>query len=136
VFLYAVGADHAYRDPCRQIVDRARRGELAGEASVELIQEFAHVRLRRGGDRSEAISLARAVAGLCELRDFGRRDLPLAMTLLEEHESLDVRDAVHAATALAAGLDAILSPDSAFDSVQGLERIDPADRAAVARLAT
>jgi predicted nucleic acid-binding protein len=56
------------------------------------------------------------------------------MRLLEAHPELDVADCVHAATALNRGLDAILSPDRAFDSVSGLERVDPADREGVAAL--
>lgn len=135
VFVYAVGTPHRYRDPCRAIVERAGRHELSGEASIELVQEFAHVRLRRGGGRRETLALARAVADVCELHDFERRDLPLMMSLLEHHAGLHARDAVHAATALNRGIDAILSPDAAFDVVPGLERIDPADDAGVAALA-
>ena len=35
------------------------------------------------------------------------------------------RDAVHAATALAYGIDTIASSDPAFDGIPGLRRIDP-----------
>lgn len=35
------------------------------------------------------------------------------------------RDAVHAATALEAGISVIVSPDSDFDGIDGLSRIDP-----------
>jgi len=135
IFVYAVGAEHPYLDSCRAIVERARRGELTGEASIELVQELAHVRMRRGGDRTEALAVARAAAELCQLHDFHRRDLPLVMTLLEHHDDLHVRDAVHAATALNRNIDAILTPDRAFDVIPGLERIDPADVAGVATLA-
>ena len=37
VCLYATGAEHAYRDPCREIVRLAADGALLGEASVELV---------------------------------------------------------------------------------------------------
>lgn len=129
VFVYAVGADHKYREPCRLIVEHARRGDLAGEASVELVQEFAHLRMRRMGDRGEALRLAGEVAQLCRLHAFEPRDLPLMMTLLERHPQLDARDAVFAATALNRNVGAILSPDRAFDGIQGLERVDPAEAA-------
>lgn len=135
IFIYAVGADHPYRDPCRDIVARARAGEIAGEASVELVQEFAHVRLRRTGDRATAIRLAGDVAQLCRLHSFEASDLPLMLTLLDRHERLGVRDAVFAATALNRNVGAILSPDRAFDGIRGLRRIDPADARAVATLA-
>lgn len=134
VFVYAVGADHAYRDPCREIVARAQQGSLAGEASVELIQEFAHVRMRRTGDRPGALELAGAVSQLCRLHAFEPADLPLALTLLARHDSLHTRDAVMAATALNRGVPAILSADRAFDVVDGLRRVDPLDRATVREL--
>lgn len=135
VFVYAVGSEHHYRKPCRAIVASARSGELAGEASVELVQEFAHVRIRRTGDRPGALALARAVGELCRLHGFEPPDLPLAMTLLEHHTGLQTRDAVHAATAINRGIRKILSPDRAFDAVPGLDRIDPADEGGVAALA-
>ena len=37
------------------------------------------------------------------------------------------RDAVHAATALLAGFDAVVSPDRDFAVVEGLRRLDPAE---------
>ena len=134
VFVYAVGSDHPYRDACRQIVDRARTGELSGEASVEMVQEFAHVRLRRGGTRADALELAGAVAQLCRLHPFEASDLPLMFTLLARHENLNARDALFAATALNRGLALILSPDRHFDDVHGLERVDPLDDGAVSAL--
>jgi len=54
IFIYAFGGDHPYRDPCREIVHRATAGVLQGEASVDLLQEFAHQRIRRTGERGSA----------------------------------------------------------------------------------
>lgn len=134
VVVYALGREHPYREPCRAIMGRIRDGDLIASASVELVHELAHFLLRRGLPRSLALRHARDAAEMCDLHDFERRDLPLALTLLAEHERLDVRDAVFAATALNRGIDGILSPDRAFDAVPGLDRIDPADAAAVAAL--
>jgi predicted nucleic acid-binding protein len=39
VFVYALGRDDPYKEPCREIVRRAATGELQGEASVDLLQE-------------------------------------------------------------------------------------------------
>ncbi len=55
--------------------------------------------------------------------------------LFETHPQLDARDAVFAGLALNRGIDAILATDRAFDDVDGLERIDPADSRRVAALA-
>lgn len=134
IFVYAVGTEHPFREPCRAILRRNAEGGLAGEASIELVQEFAHVRLRRSGDRTEALELAGWVAQLCRLHAFEPADLPLAFSLLARHPQLQVRDAVMASTALNRGLTAILSTDRAFDQVDGLRRVDPADDAAVEAL--
>jgi predicted nucleic acid-binding protein len=54
--------------------------------------------------------------------------------LFKTHPRPDARDAVFAAVALNRGIDAILATDRAFDGVDGLERIDPADDQALASL--
>lgn len=131
VFVYAVGRDHPLRDPCRDLVRAARDGRLRGEASVELVQEYAHLVLRRTGDRPHAARQARAVWRLCTLHDLTIDDLDRAIQLLER-TSLGGRDAVHAATALNRGISVVVTPDQAFTSVEGLERVDPTD--ALARL--
>lgn len=134
VFLYALGREHAYRDPCRRIVKLATSCALTGDASVGLIHEFVQVRLRRTGDHVTAVGDGRAVAELCRLHAVERRDLALALELVERHQLGGVRDGIFAATASNRGIDAILSPDRAFDAIDGLERIDPADEQAVERL--
>jgi predicted nucleic acid-binding protein len=113
VFVYALGRDHQYREPCRQIIDLARAGHLAGEASVELIQEFLHVRTRGYGNRECALREARAVAQLCRLHPFTEAELRLSWSLFAAWPKLQSRDAVHAATALNHDVAAIVSPDRA-----------------------
>lgn len=125
VFLYAVGGEHRYREPCRRLVDLLAAGALRGEASVELVQEFADVRSRRSGDRAAAAREARDVAALCTLHEVTRSDLLLALSLFRSLPRLEMRDALHAATALERGVFTIVSPDRAFDEVAGLERLDP-----------
>jgi predicted nucleic acid-binding protein len=132
VFVYARGTEHEYREPCRAVIVLAAQGVLAGEASVELVQEYAHILRRRGVSGSEVREQARDVAALCVLHDFAEEDLRLALNLAAAHPALRVRDAVHAATALRRGIFVILTADRDFDAIPGLERLDPHD--AVARL--
>lgn len=124
VFLYATGAEHRYRAPCREIVQLAADGRLLGEASVELVQEYVHVRARRSGERGDAVRGGRYVSQLCRLHALEPDDLSLGASLFELSPRLQMRDAV-AATALNRGVHLILSPDRAFDEVAGLERVDP-----------
>lgn len=134
VFVYALGGDHPYREPCREIVRRAATGDLQGEASVDLLQELVHQRLRRGGDRAGAAATTRNVAKLVWLHPLETNDVQRGIDLFEAHPQLDARDAVFAALALNRGIDAILATDRAFDEVEGLERIDPADEQALVSL--
>lgn len=131
IFLYAVGDDHPYREPCRRLVSLAADGHLQGEASVEIIQEFVHVRWRRRGHRQQAVREAADISLLCSLHDLTEADLRRALRLFNQAKSLHMRDAIHAATALNRGVQLIVSPDDGFDEVPGLTRIDPADAEAV-----
>lgn len=134
VFVYALGSEHPYREPCRSILREAQRGTLDGEASLELVHEFAYVRLRQSGDRGDAARWARTVAHVCRMHAVEQADIDRALILWCEHERLAVRDAIFAATALNRGIDAILSPDQDFDDIPGLQRIDPADAKAIVTL--
>ncbi|HTA12073.1 MAG TPA: type II toxin-antitoxin system VapC family toxin [Solirubrobacteraceae bacterium] len=134
VFIYALGGDHPYRDPCRQVLREVQERRLGAEASVELIHEFAYVRLRQVGNRAAAARSARSIMRSCSLHVVEPNDMERAVDLWREYARLDVRDAIFAAQALNRGIDAILSPDRDFDGIQGLQRIDPADATAVASL--
>ncbi len=134
VFVYALGGEHFYREPCRTILREMRGGQLAGEASVELIHEFTYVRGRKMVTRREAAESARDIADMCRIQVVEPGDIERALDLWSEYEQLDMRDAIFAAQALNRDIDAILSPDRDFDDIPGLERIDPANAEAVARL--
>ncbi len=126
VFVYARGRDHPYREPCRSVLRAGRDGRIRVEASVEVVQEFTHLLLRRTDDREQALAEAAEVRDQCQLHPFDGQVLQRALRLLQQHTDLGVRDAVHAATALHAGIGRIISVDRAFDAVADLDRVDPA----------
>ena len=132
VFVYARGAEHHYREPCRRIVELAGRGILRGEASVELVAEYSHLLRRRGLAPKAVAEQARHVAAMCRLHAFEPEDLTVALSLLVGHPGLGVRDAVQVATALRRGVTVIVSTDRDLDGIPGVERLDPSD--AVKRL--
>ena len=134
VFVYALGGPSPYREPCRAILERAAAGDLHGEASADLVQEFLHQRMRQVGDRALAVAAARRVSALCLLHDVRASDLTMALWLFETHERVTARDATFAAVALNRGLGKILSADRDFDEIPGLERVDPRDAERVASL--
>lgn len=127
MFLYARGSDHPYREPCRRLLDAVGRGRFRLDASTELIQEFLHILLRRGISRDQALEEAGEVRRLCRVTAFDNQVLAMALTMIRKYPGLGVRDAVHAATAVVAGIDKILSADQVFDGLDELERVDPLD---------
>jgi predicted nucleic acid-binding protein len=88
-----------------------------------MIQEVVHHRLRMTGDSGLAVADARDVAELVTVVPFDEPVLARALELIE-HTGIRGRDAVHAATALAHGVDCVVSTDPAFDLPE-LSRVDP-----------
>jgi predicted nucleic acid-binding protein len=134
VFLYATGREHPYRESCRALLEAVGEGAVIGETSVEVVQEAAHVRVRRTGRREDARELADRIGRSCTVHAFEQTDLARAIEIFVAGESLPMRDAVHAAVALNRGLEALVSADRDFDRVPGISRVDPLDQAAVRAL--
>lgn len=133
VLVYAKGTDHPLRDPCRELVQAIAERRVAATTTVEVVQEFVHVRARRRG-REDAAALGRAYAELlAPLLSVTSDDLRRGLAWYERAERLGAFDAVLAATAAAAGARAVVSADGAFSEVAGVAHVAP-DRAGVASL--
>jgi len=114
VLVYAVGADHPLREPCRELIGAIAAGRLVATTTVEVLQEFVHVRARRR-DREDAARLARDYLDLlAPLLVVGQDDLREGLRLYTRSDSLGAFDAVLAATAGRADAAAIVSADEAF----------------------
>lgn len=135
VLVYAKGIDHPLRDPCRQLIAAVERGRLAATTTVEVVQEFTHVRARRR-DREDAAELARAYADLLSpLLVVEETDLSDGLSLFERHAGLGCFDAVLAAAARSAGAAALVSADAAFSEVPGLAHVVPDEEGVASVLA-
>jgi predicted nucleic acid-binding protein len=129
VLVYAAGADHALRDPCRALIRAVIEGRVEATTTVEVIQEFVHVRARRR-DRGDAAERGRELARLFRpLLSPGDAELALGLQLFEQHEGLGAFDAVLAAAAKLAGADVLVSADRAFAAVSGIRYRGPGDPA-------
>ncbi|MGH9188351.1 MAG: type II toxin-antitoxin system VapC family toxin [Acidimicrobiales bacterium] len=134
VLVYAVGADHPLRAPCRALVEAVEAGAVRATTTVEVVQEFAHVRARRR-PRRDAATLARSYTDLfAPLLPVEADDLRAGLKLFERTESLGPFDAVLAATALRRGANGLASADAGFGDVRGLRHLDPADPGFAAQL--
>lgn len=125
ILVYAVGAQHPLRQPCRSLLEGIRDGAVRATTTVEVVQEFAHVRSRRR-PRPDASERARDYArGLSPLVRPEEADLFAGLDLWEASMDLGPFGAVLAATALRRGW-ALASADRSFGQVQGLLHLDPA----------
>jgi predicted nucleic acid-binding protein len=127
VLVYAKGEAHPLRDPCRQLIAAITHGNLDATTTVEVIQEFVHVRAQRR-ERSDAVALGTDYADLLApllIVDDGH--LRRGLSLFEHSDRLGAFDAVLAATALDVGASAFVSADGAFASISGLPHVIPDD---------
>lgn len=121
ILLYAVGEDHPLREPCRALADALGNG-FDATTTVEVIQEFAHVRSRR---RANAAELARTYAQLlAPLLSPTADDLADGLDLFEAVTELGSFDCVLAASCVRRSA-RLVSADGAFGSVPGLDHLDP-----------
>jgi len=103
--------------------------------TVEVIQEFAHVRARRR-TRADAVALALAFGEAFPLLSANGDDLQVGLSLFERYQERGAFDAVLVAVALGSRAEALVSADQAFRTAGHLLRwIDPATPA-IERLLT
>ena len=134
VLVYAVGANHPLALPARAVVEAVASGRLRATTTVEVIQEFVHVRARRR-PRDDAAALGRQFATLlAPLISVGSDDLVAGLRLFEGSERLGAFDAVLAATAIAHGADALVSAGTAFAGIPGIQVLTLDGRALSERL--
>lgn len=134
VLVYAVGdSGHPLAGPARSVVDAVMRGTVRATTTIEVVQEFAHVRARRR-PRADAARLASRYATLlAPLIAPGREELLTGLDLFALAPDLGAFDAVLAATVRARDPAALVSGDGSFARVEGL-RFLPLEGAEVASL--
>jgi predicted nucleic acid-binding protein len=125
VLAYAVGADHPLRVPCQRLVRAIADSEILATTTIEVIQEFTHVRARRR-DWKDAAELARDyIELLSPLLVAEESDLREGLRLFEESTGLGAFDAVLAAAAHAAGAEALVSADAGFSAIPNVRHVIP-----------
>ncbi len=127
VLAYAKGSEHPLRNPCRALIDAIADRHLQATTTVEVIQEFVHIRARRR-DRADAAALGgNYVDLLSPLLTPTEAHLRHGLSLFEHSEHLGAFDAVLAASAIDVGARALVSADAAFAMVAGLTHVTPDD---------
>jgi hypothetical protein len=127
VLMYAFGADHPLRAPCRAILDRVGDRRIDAMISAEVVQEVLHrfVAIRRPETGAE---IARGALSLfAPVLPITHGVVSRMPDLVARYPRLTARDLVHVATCVEEGIAEIVTPDRSFDVVAEIRRIDPAD---------
>jgi uncharacterized protein len=131
IFLYAAGGEHPLKTPCADLIARVGNGDIDAVTSSEVVQEILYV-LSRRKLLTEGVQLATEVMDMFpDLLPVTGADIQHACHILQDHPNLPVRDAVHCSVMSAHGITRVVTADSHFDQIPGIQRIDPAtgDRA-------
>lgn len=125
ILAYAVGLPHPLKEPSERFLEAVSVGAVHATTSVEVIQEFAHIRARRF-PRPEAASAARRFARLLSpLLAPDENALERGLSIYERTSGLGSFDAVLAATAIASDAQALVSADAGFAAVPKLRHVMP-----------
>ncbi len=125
--MYAVGAAHPLREPCRSALEKAVSRRVALVTDSEVLQEllYRYFALRRP---EVAHSVYRATVRLCDdVLAVEEKHTARALELLLQYSKLSARDAVHIATMEGSGIRRLLSADKDFDGIREVQRVDPAE---------
>jgi predicted nucleic acid-binding protein len=126
VLVYAVGTEHPLRAPARLLLRAHGSRDIEATTTVEVLQEFLHVRSRRR-PRSDAASLVSEFVDAFDVIRTSPADLVAGADLYSRQEGLGAFDAVLAAVALGIRANALVSADRAFAEIDDLPWIDLAD---------
>ncbi len=123
--------DAPQRPACTQLMSWAAEGRLAAATSLLVIEEVWHLEHR--GRPALPSGTAKLAAELFPvLLSVTPSHLHAALAI--ESPKLGTADRLHAAVAVDAGCDVIITTDRAFDGLAELSRIDPLDSDAIAAL--
>lgn len=127
IFIYAAGGPHDYREPSKHVLSEAANGSLVTNTDIEVLQEILHYyRTRQNVPYGRQVMEATLLAFPDPLPITPAVMLTVG-TIFEKHQSLQARDALHAAVVVQHGLDGIISADRGFDRIPGIRRFDPRD---------
>jgi len=120
-----------YQTPCLDILRAIAAGSAEGYMSTAALEEVWHLELS-GKAGSVSGLTRRAHAIFSPLLPVTDEALQFALSM--QGTSVGSNDRLHAGTCAANGIGAICTADAGFETVTGIERVDPLDRAAVSKL--
>jgi hypothetical protein len=121
--MYLVGADHLNKAAARLLIEQAIVDNEPLATDAEVLQELLHRYTAIG--RRDAIGPAwNAILGVVDVvHPIELEDVTRARRLVDAAGTLSARDAVHLAVMQRRGINRILTFDTGFDGILGIERI-------------
>jgi len=125
IIMCAAGLEHPHKGLSLQFLERVAEGEVEAVTDAQVLGEILHrySSLGQAEEGRAVFDLTRQIFPL--VLPVSSDVLDRARTILDEHEGLVARDAVHAAVAEIHGLEAICSYDRDFDRIPSIRRIEP-----------
>lgn len=124
--MYAAGVAHPLKAPCIEVMAMVAAHPRAFLTNAEVLQELIHryrASRRWGLGRELVTEFAELMEGRIE--PVHAEDVVRAARLADDYPSVSSRDLVHAAVAHRVGVSRIISTDTDFDLLPGVERLDP-----------
>jgi hypothetical protein len=126
--MYAAGADHVLREPCRKIMKAIAAGQVEAVTDAEIFQEILY-RYMHIGQREKGFTIFDLFGEVMmdRILPIEHADVRSARSLAEQYPFLSPRDLIHLAVMLRYGLTAITTADTGFDRIDAVKRIDPSE---------
>ena len=125
ILMYAAGTEHPNKVPSVRFLEKVADGSIDATLDAEVLQEVLHRyrAINRWTDGSKVYDDARRIFGM--VVPITTEILDHARTLLDEHDGVSARDALHAAVVTVHDLEALCSYDRGFDEIPSVRRVEP-----------
>jgi predicted nucleic acid-binding protein len=126
VIMYSLGSSHPCKEPCKNILEKIKLGDIRAVTNTEVLQEILHRYFSLGKPDIAEIGYASMIHLCLTIFPVTLAETNRALELMKTNPAITSRDAIHAATMINNGVKEIISTDSHFDIIPGINRIDPA----------
>lgn len=125
IFIYASGSPHPHKSPSKYLLEKIAKNQIKAVTNSEVLQEVLH-RYRAIGELGRGFLVFDDCMQIVPLvLSVSKNDILKARHLLQEYNSIAVRDAIHAAVMLNHGIKTICSYDKHFDQIKEIKRMEP-----------
>ncbi len=127
IFMYALGSESPYREPCARILSAGATGSVVLTTSAETLQEILHRYHSIGRDEDIRLAFDAVAASVRRILPVTGDDLQEARRLGDriKDRRVSARDLLHAAVARRHGLGQVLTTDKGFAGIPGIAPVDP-----------